>query len=815
MSNQQIKDTCYWCLVCKLSMHSHIKPSHDYLHLKRGEEIINADFEKFLKYLDRSIKAKFKVLINQGVGYCFVLQSYSAEYKEALSAALKNAGFCTFAGTEQVLIISDVEAAVFSVAREQTEDITVVSLKCEQVITASASKKSVEITDTKELNFNLLPDLKSTFVSLLQKRKHESKSNFDIEWERFEKCPQINKLLQPIKDAFDIHIDKINPKGKIIILSDLNSFDDYIRQKASIMSHRISRVHVEKASESIVEAKKYLDESYHTLGKAKSDYAYIQNLESLANDLKSELETKTEVDLTTKSLEALDEAKQKLQDAENHYEETVKSERATWLKHVVAVETRNLMKGASVACRPIVSDTPFYKDGKKTGTKHILSVNDAYTTIIAIDFGTDTTKFIVYNKIDGKWIEILRDSVLSFTFYDETKEQDLFGDEAWEKYLEYSKRSAIRVYKGFKLMLEKINDHQDIDFITLKIASFLRMIYKKAEIDLEDENVCFSFSYPSVWSRRASLVMRQSVIMSGVQVDANNINRVLMIPEAEAVAISCAETIRTKAKEELSVRDGGIYYLVCDLGAGTSDMSFSGGLSLAKALQKEAKRSLFAPKVIFKEEDGDWDVVTGSAIFAMQPDIITERVVVRPCFLDTYSLFGHINVVAYLKEIGNVEYAKSAALCLCGSTSVESNDFFEYQLSLLTEDSNIASLTLYDGDKSAVLGEKKVKRVDDSKLTRMHTYYIPLGNFVFNENRSFKIRFYPSYSIIEVVFEDAIYRLVGFEAIKIGTPKEEQIQYLSEEEEKTKSKERTRRREAHQNRAPAKSSNFLRRLFHH
>ncbi|CEP15791.1 hypothetical protein [Parasitella parasitica] len=944
MNNQQkqVKDICYRCIVhvgdSNITVSHFSEENRDKIHtmgnLKdSGEEIPNQNpqLKAFHKYLDGLPESKYKVLSNQGIGYCFVLQNYSAEYKEALRVALDNAGFYTLADTKQVLIISDVEAAVFSVAREETQEITVVSLKCDQVITASASKQSVKIRHTRDLGTNLLSNLKSKFASFFQDQKPESVLTLDQQWKIFKEVsqsisedklldstafdpysrsvdlkplkftPQENKkLLQPIEDAFEI-IEKIKHKEKkLIVLDDLGYFGNHIQRKISSMSPCTSE-DVERAPKKLMETKKTLHDTTQVVNVLSGKLWTAKNCGGLAE-----------------AQDTYDKAVQKRDNAQESYHKAVKDEKETWLTHVAAVKIDSLIKGASVACKPFVSETPVYKDGKKTGRKNILSVNDAYTTIIAIDFGTDTSKFIVYKKTDDKWIEVSRDSILSVAYYDEKdKEQCFVGDEAWEKYRESSKVYGSQVFRGFKLMLEKINDYADIDFITVKIANFLRTIYKKAKIEPTDENVHFSFSYPSVWSQRASLVMRQAVTLSGVQVNANNINRVLMIPEAEAVAISCAETIKAKAEEALLVRDEDIYYFaaiwitpndgiisgshslddafiklaeikcfeheVCpsptDLACigyefarttkidydGSTKVEFkqdfviqgktvkvhitnqelrdkvfnpifskiietidrilkeaitqpdliyfSGGLSLAKALRKEAKSSSFASKVIFKEKDGDWDVVTGSAKFAMNTEIITERAFARPYFLETYSLFDKFrDMTINRKIVDNVEYSKSRALCLCDSTSVENNGFSEYQLSLLTKGNDAITLILYDGDKVAKHSKCTVKTVSDKTITRTHTYYIALADLVISENESFKIRIYPSYSIIELVFEDAIYRLVGFEAVKVGTPKEEQIHYFSEEEEKKNSEGKARQREAYQNRIVAEAPSFFKKL---
>ncbi|CEP11059.1 hypothetical protein [Parasitella parasitica] len=372
--------------------------------------------------------------------------------------------------------------------------------------------------------------------------------------------------------------------------------------------------------------------------------------------------------------------------------------------------------------------------------------------------------------------------------------------------------------------------------------------------------------------------MRQAVTLSGVLVNANNTNRVLMIPEAEAVAIACAKTIKAKAEEALSVRDEEIYYFICDLGGGTSDMSMykvskesgdnkivqitpndgviAGSHSLDDAFielarveyhkqevspspaelahigyefarttkidydgskevefkqdfiiqrktvqihitNQELKDKVFNPifsKIIdtidriLKEATTRSDLIYFSGGLSLAKKLFKRKQRIhrlhRNQFVRKRTVIGMLSLVpqrlpwtlilSLSAPLQELTFWKPTLFLteLIVHTSVENNGFTEYQLSLPAKGNDAISL------------------VSDDRITPTHTFYIALADVVVSENKSFKIRIYPNYSIIELVFKDAIYRLVGFEAVKVGTPMEEQIHYFSEEKKNLEGKAR-------------------------
>ncbi|KAI8645656.1 hypothetical protein BD408DRAFT_411320 [Parasitella parasitica] len=245
---------------------------------------------------------------------------------------------------------------------------------------------------------------------------------------------------------------------------------------------------------------------------------------------------------------------------------------------------------------------------------------------------------------------------------------------------------------------------------------------------------------------------------------------------------------------------------------------FSGGLSLAKAFQKEAKHSSFASKLFFKDDGGDWDVVTGAAMFAMDPEIITERAIKRPSFLEAYFCYSNKSDSSVnSKTINGTKYSKNRILDLYDSSSVENNEFFEHQLSLLTEGNDTITLALYNGLPKSEFSELEARLTDDTRISHSHTYHISLADLVLSENKTFKIRTYPGCSVIELIFENAIYRLIGLEAVKVGSPKNETVHYLSTEEHNARQeeKQKARQEEKQQDRGSTKLSRFFSSLLQH
>ncbi|CEP12996.1 hypothetical protein [Parasitella parasitica] len=76
----------------------------------------------------------------------------------------------------------------------------------------------------------------------------------------------------------------------------------------------------------------------------------------------------------------------------------------TWVKHVSEIDANGLINGAKVSTKPLIIVTPIYDDIKKTGLYETTAVN--YTKIVAIDFGTDESKIVVYEKIEDEWLNL-------------------------------------------------------------------------------------------------------------------------------------------------------------------------------------------------------------------------------------------------------------------------------------------------------------------------------------------------------------------------------------------------------------------------
>ncbi|KAI8645655.1 hypothetical protein BD408DRAFT_54022 [Parasitella parasitica] len=301
----------------------------------------------------------------------------------------------------------------------------VVSLKNDQVITANVSKQAVKIIGNAEkLNANLLSNLKNEFTSLVQealrtsriktKLPEPSAIDFDAEWEHFKKNSQnfsednqgaitflfkhslenlittaqeSGKLLQPIKDALN-SIEKIDRKGnKLVVLNDLGYFSGYINNKVNILSPKSSQSH-ETALKVVVEVNECLQSTK-------------KNYDHLCGELWKEQNCGTNYDAVKKEH---DRATQEYENAQKRYEEVTKKEKDTWTNSFTVIETDSLMKGVCVACKPMVSDVPASVGERTFGTKEILSLDESDEKIISIDFGTDRSKFVVYEKKDGEWI---------------------------------------------------------------------------------------------------------------------------------------------------------------------------------------------------------------------------------------------------------------------------------------------------------------------------------------------------------------------------------------------------------------------------
>ncbi|CEP17477.1 hypothetical protein [Parasitella parasitica] len=577
--NQIIKEIRYWCLIyvsndqLQISMFSEndrnslrsVIPHLMYLDLLKSinhpDIKIRTTFKKFHDFLDD--------------------KNFNEIQKNALQTSLKENDFYSLANESQVVLLSDIEAAALFIARHQKENIAIVSLSSNQMVETIASKQQVEIVTHKELGINTLSDMKDEFITTVSESVKNIQIEYDSEWKHLKKQSSEISLndkwyFRSINDDFTVtfswektekiarHINialdkvKINANGqKLVFIDDLGYFDTYFKKQVSDMS-LITPDQREESLKKVKDAQKGLQDAK----KVEYDCHRKHQASRLVEDSNCEA-----------LRQKLEEATRAVEDAACNVNQAVSEERDTWLKTSALVGADDLMKGAMEGCKPISTDVPIYKFGLKTGIKKISVPDKNYTTLVVIDFGTAYTKVKVYNLVEVEWMQKLERSFLTVAVYDD-KEKELidFDKNAMMRYLNPQNESDghLRLLKSFKLMLETITNDSDIDNIRAKIAGYLGMIYKSIELDPTSCDVRFCFSYPSVWSQRAIQVMRQSISDSGIPFAAS---KVMMIPEAEAVALSCVDLIQDiEHKEKLSKNDD-IIALICDVGGGTADMS--------------------------------------------------------------------------------------------------------------------------------------------------------------------------------------------------------------------------------------------------
>ncbi|CEP09054.1 hypothetical protein [Parasitella parasitica] len=350
--------------------------------------------EDFYRELHELLTEKFDILERHVIKYTFVVQG-SNQCKELVRTALEKSPFFALAGTDRVALLTDAEAAAFSVAKEKTRQIKVISL-CNGVVTnLTASKQEVKVESEEEkVDFD--------FTAQLTKVKPEGFNlrQFKKELQPFP-ASDINDLdatvypgdatvsLKPIQEfiynAFE-NIKKEPNDTKLVILNNFGLFDKVMKKLICNMS-KANATQATDASKKVEMARNEqrrlqvriheMEDSFNVL-QIKRDKLKLgadknkvvqQAFEAADEELKL---AQDKVKLVKEELEAAKKDCVKAEDEEYN----------TWVKHVSEIDANGLINGAKVSTKPLIIVTPIYDDIKKTGLYETTAVN--YTKIVAI-----------------------------------------------------------------------------------------------------------------------------------------------------------------------------------------------------------------------------------------------------------------------------------------------------------------------------------------------------------------------------------------------------------------------------------------------
>jgi len=223
----------------------------------------------------------------------------------------------------------------------------------------------------------------------------------------------------------------------------------------------------------------------------------------------------------------------------------------------------------------------------------LLKEDNAFTHVIAIDFGTGASGYAIAPKFldqNGKpRIEVFNpcddsddQKTPTAILFDDDHELVEFGSSALQRYAQIlDDGDSALLFQTYKMHLLHMHenaravDGREMPLMTV-ISQTLKYIAEKALEKLKEQvgkivpaKIRWVLTVPALWSEEHKLFMRKAAVTSGI-IDHTNSPNLLLCLEPEGASIQCREDSEQSVKEQM--RKGSVV-MVLDCGGGTVDIT--------------------------------------------------------------------------------------------------------------------------------------------------------------------------------------------------------------------------------------------------